>query len=137
MKPNQIRVIAALLANLAAASSAQQLLPNTGQRISPLAPSGATFEALNPGLADNPKYRAGQAVTAVASPDGKTLLVLTSGYNMLRSGSGAPIQEDSTQFIFAYDISRGRPVQKQVIQLPNTYSGITFDPTGGYFYASG
>ncbi|MBO0911792.1 MAG: bifunctional YncE family protein/alkaline phosphatase family protein [Acidobacteria bacterium] len=137
MKPNYIRVFAALLANLAAAAFAQEVLPNTGQRISPLAPAGASFAALNPGLADNPKYVAGQAVTAVVSPDGRTLLVLTSGFNMLRSRSGAPIEEDSTQFIFIYDISNARPVQKQVIQLPNTYSGITFDPAGAYFYASG
>ena len=137
MKPNQIQVIAALLANLATASFAQQVLPNTGQRIAPLAPPGATFVPLNPGLADNPQYVAGQAVTTVASPDGRTLLVLTSGYNMLRSRSGAPNPEDSTQFVFVYDISKGEPVQKQVIEVPNTYSGIAFDPTGAYFYVSG
>jgi len=139
MKPQPKRVIAVLLllANLAGASFAQQVLPNTGQRISPLAPSGAAFAPLNPGFADNPQYVAGQAVTSVASPDGKTLLVLTSGYNLLRSRSGALIPEDSTQFVFVYDISRGRPVEKQVIQVPNTYSGIAFDPTGAHFYVSG
>src|ERR1700686_2834543 len=60
-----------------------QTLPNTGQTITPLAPKSATFETLNPGLADNPNYVAGQAGTTVTSPDHKTLLVLTSGYNLM------------------------------------------------------
>lgn len=42
-----------------------QGLPNMGQKISPLAPQGSTFEALNPGLADNPDWLAGQAATTV------------------------------------------------------------------------
>src|SRR5690242_17553855 len=53
---------------------AQQMIPNSGQKITPLAPTGAAFVPLNPGLADNPQYLAGQAVTSIVSPDGKTLL---------------------------------------------------------------
>ncbi|MCX5977457.1 MAG: hypothetical protein NTV33_11710, partial [Coprothermobacterota bacterium] len=52
-----------------------------GQQITPLAPQGSTFEPLNPDLADNPAWLAGQAVTTVVSPDKKTMLVLTSGFN--------------------------------------------------------
>jgi DNA-binding beta-propeller fold protein YncE len=116
---------------------AQQAIPNSGQQITPTAPHGAMFVPLNPGLADNPQYLAGQAVTSVVSPDGKTLLVLTSGYNMLHDSSGKVIPGDSTQFVFVYDISRHKPVQKQVIQVPNTYSGMVFDPSGADFYVSG
>jgi YVTN family beta-propeller protein len=116
---------------------AEQNIPNTGQKITPTAPTGATFMPLNPGLADNPQYLAGQAVTSLVSPDGKTLLVLTSGYNMVHSSSGFLLPADSTQFVFVYDISQGPPVQKQVIQVPNTYSGMVFDPTGHSLFVSG
>ena len=58
-----------------------QSLPNMGQQITPLAPQDSRFETLNPDLPDNPAWLAGQAVTTVVSPDHKTLLVLTSGYN--------------------------------------------------------
>src|SRR5690349_12053811 len=114
-----------------------QVIPNTGQQITPTAPTGARFEPLNPDLADNPQYLAGQAVTSVVSPDGKTMLVLTSGYNLLDSSSGSRIPADSTQFVFVYDISGNAPAKKQVIQVPNTYSGIVFDPTGTTFYVTG
>ena len=36
---------------------------STGQTITPLAPRGASFEPLNPGLADNPGYTVGHAVS--------------------------------------------------------------------------
>jgi YVTN family beta-propeller protein len=112
-------------------------IPNSGQQITPTAPTGAKFEPLNPGLLDKPEYLAGQAVTSVVSPDGKTLLVLTSGYNLVNSSSGSLIPADSTQFVFVYDISQKVPAKKQVIQVANTYSGIVFDPSGTAFYVSG
>jgi hypothetical protein len=37
-----------------------QALPNMGQQITPLAPQGSRFEPMNPGLADNPDWLAGQ-----------------------------------------------------------------------------
>ena len=130
----------AIAAVLTPASRGQQLL-NTGQEITPLAPRAARFEPLNPGLSDNPLYTAGQAVTSVVSPDGKILLVLTSGYNLVKVSSGATEgalnAADSTQFVFVYDISQYLPVQKQVIQVPNTYNGIAFDPLGTAFYVAG
>src|ERR1700756_3865655 len=48
------------------------LLP-TGQTITPTAAPGSTFQPLKPGLADNPDYAVGQAVSEVLSPDRKTL----------------------------------------------------------------
>jgi hypothetical protein len=50
----------------------------SGQIITPLAPTGAVFSRLNPGLKDFPSYTVGQAVKTVISPDGNTLLILTS-----------------------------------------------------------
>ena len=119
-------------------SPAQTLLPNLGQQITPLAPPNSRFEPMNPDLPDNPAWLAGQAVTTVVSPDGKTLLVLTSGYNRVYNANGTPFKlSDSKEYVFIYDISKYAPVKKQVVQIPNTYSGITFDPSGKAFYVSG
>ncbi len=126
--------------SVSSASGAQNL-PNSSQEITPLAPRGAQFQGLNPGFADFPNYTVGQAVTSVTSPDNKTLLILTSGYNLLNYTSGAnegsQIAADSTEFVFVFDISNGKPIQSQVIQVPNTYQGIVFDPGGNTFYVSG
>src|ERR1039458_9761322 len=67
-----------------------QTLANLGQQITPLAPQNSRFEPMNPDLPDNPAWLAGQAVTTVVSPDGKTLLVLTSGYNRVYNTDGTP-----------------------------------------------
>jgi DNA-binding beta-propeller fold protein YncE len=131
-----------------------QLIPNLNQQITPTAPYDSTFEPLIPGAAVLPAYpdwQAGQAVTTVVSPDGKTLLVLTSGYNRIfypvNTPYGGYINSDHTAFdyanseeyVFIYDISQGSPVQKQVVTIPNSYNGIVWDPVPGNhaFYVSG
>ena len=114
-----------------------QAIPNLGKQITPLAPSNSRFEGLNPGLSDNPDWLAGQAVTTVVSPDHKTLLVLTSGFNRIYKPDGTINVPDSTEYVFVYDIGQGSPVRKQVLQIPNTYNGIVFDPSGTAFYVSG
>jgi len=120
-----------------------QSLPNMGQEITPLAIQGSKFENLNPDLSDNPDWLAGQAVTTVVSPDHKTLLVLTSGFNRVYRTDGVPDAlgtyfnwQDSQEYVFIYDISANTPVKKQVVKVPNTYSGIVFDPSGTAFYVS-
>ncbi len=122
-------------------NSGQPVVVSTGQRITPLAPTGARFEPLNPGLLDNPEYTVGQAVTTVLSPDGKTLLVLTSGYNLLNYTSGTNVgnqnNADSIEWIFVFDVSTKTPVQLQAIAVPNTYSGVAWSPDGQNFYVSG
>ena len=118
-----------------------QVLPNTGQTLTPLAPQNSRFEPLNPDLADDPNYLAGQAVTTTTSPDHKTLLILTSGYNLVNYSQGPKLGQqnnaDSNEYVFVYDISQQRPVKRQVLQVPNTYQGIVFDPNGASFYVSG
>ena len=60
------------------------LLTPPGLYITPTAPlTGAKQQPLNPGLANYPDYVAGEAVKAVVSPDGKTLAILTAGFNSL------------------------------------------------------
>jgi DNA-binding beta-propeller fold protein YncE len=115
-----------------------QVLPNMGQQITPLAPKDSRFETLNPDLADKPAWLAGQAVTTVVSPDHKTLLVLTSGYNRVyNTNTPRPYGPDSNEYVFIYDISTPTPLKKQVVQIPNTYNGMVFDPSGKAFYVPG
>lgn len=81
----------------------------TGQLISPAAAPGAAFVPLNPGLADAPGYIAGQPVSEALSPDRKTLLVLTSGYNNVLDANGKMIKPDSNEYVFVFDVSGGAP----------------------------
>jgi len=124
------------LAASAAADAGSDVLPNN-QVITPTAARGSTFSTLNPGLPDNPGYVVGQAVTTAVSPDGRTLLVLTSGYNRVVDADGNNIASQSNEYVFIFDISHGRAVQKQVLQVPNTFMGLTFAPDGKTFYVSG
>jgi YVTN family beta-propeller protein len=138
----KLRLPAFLAFAVLIATAQSQQLPNSGQQLTPLAVTGAGFQTLNPGLLDNPAWLAGQAVTTVVSPDHKTMLVLTSGYNLVNYTSGPNLgsqnNADSSEYVFVYDISgNGQPEQTQVIHLPNTYAGITFNPNGQEFYVSG
>jgi len=122
-------------------NSGEPQILSTNQKITPLAPRGATFEPLNPRLADAPGYTVGQAVSTAVSPDFRTLLVLTSGYNLLNYTSGpeagTPVPDDSTEWIFVFDITKGQAVQKQAIPVTNSYNGIVWSPLGNEFFVSG
>ena len=133
-----IRLAASAVLVLAAgASAATAVFIPTGQQITPTAAPGSLFIDLNPGLAHQPAFIAGQAVTSLLSPDGKTLLILTSGYNRIADAAGQNIAEDSQEYVFVFDVSKGMPVQKQVLEIPNTFSGLVFAPDCKRFYASG
>ena len=115
----------------------QQAVLPTGMTITPMAAEGAFFVPLNPGLEDFSAYVAGQPVTSVMSPDGSTLLVLTSGYNEMDDSAGRRIKRDSNEYVFVFDVSRDKPRQEQVIQAPNTFDGIAWNPNGNEFYVAG
>jgi DNA-binding beta-propeller fold protein YncE len=109
----------------------------TGTRITPTAAIGALFQPLNPDLKEFPNYTAGQAITALLSPDAATLLILTSGYNVVYDARGKPDPAGSSEYVFVYDVSQRTPSKKQVIALRNTYAGLVFAPDGDHFYVSG
>src|SRR5579864_9757008 len=67
----------------------------TGQVITPLAAPGAKFDPLALELPVVGHAVAGQAVTTALSPDGRTLFVLTSGYNLWHDPQGKVISEAS------------------------------------------
>lgn len=113
----------------------------TGMRITPAAAPGAIFTKLNPELPGYPDYRADHAVSTAISPDGRTMLVLTSGYNRLNGPDGSRDDSASDEYVFVYDISGGAPQKTQVIKVANTYIGIAWNPNpqqwGDTFYVSG
>lgn len=116
----------------------QGLLLPTGQRLTPLAAPNASYhKLLAPKSAGISQLPAGFAQSEALSPDGKTLLVLTSGYNYVVDGKGNFLPDQSTQFVFVYDVSGARPVQKQVLKVSNSYIGIAFSPDGKRFYVPG
>ena len=131
-----IRTSAAPAKDESLTNSGRQMLP-TGEAVSPLDAPGSRIQELNPGLADLPDFVAGGGITTVLSPDQKTLLVLTSGYN---SGAGVAADKkslDTDQYVFVFDASGEQPQQKQVIRVPNSFAGIAFDPSGEKFYLGG
>jgi len=130
-----------------------QQIPNMGQQITPLpyqgsggtqlgGPAGAQFSLLNPGLTDLPTWYVGQAATTVVSPDNKTMLILTSGYNRVYGAVVPPPAQpwqpqDSNEYVFIYDISNQTPSLTQVVQIPITYFGIVFDPISSKTLSNG
>jgi len=128
---------------------APQGIPNIAQSISPLETNGASFQYLDTGMVVtdslNPKvlpkeWMAGQAVSTSISPDGNTLLVLTSGFNRVYQGP-FPLFDPlySSEYIFIFDISKHTPVFTQAVRVPNAYHGIVWDPiqANHAFYVSG
>ena len=131
-------VFAALLAVTSFAFA--QILP-TGATITPTAAPGSVFVPLTTSLPDFPVYTPDGAETTAISPDGKTLLILTSGYNLMVNASGNYSGPDSGEFVFVYDISTpSTPMEVQVVQLLNfdeTFDGIVWAPNGSAFYVGG
>ncbi|MEH2325606.1 MAG: beta-propeller fold lactonase family protein [Nostoc sp.] len=133
--------------------SGAALLP-TGQIITPAAAPGSTFAPLGTGLRTDNNADAAEAVSTALSPDGKTLLVLTSGYNqnfkdentgitftypVLDPLTGKPsgTTTPKAEWVFVYDVSSGKLVKKQQINIPNTYNGLAWAKDGSRFFVSG
>ena len=115
---------------------AAEMIP-TGQFVTPTAAPGSIFQPLNPGLADNPGYTAGQASALALSPDAKTLLILTSGFNRMFGSDGKISAAESNEYVFVFDVSGRAPVQRQAIQVPDSFLGVAWAPDGGGFFVSG
>jgi len=110
----------------------------TGAWITPDAAPGAKLFDLDPHVEGARGFRAGNAVASALSPDGSTLLVLTSGYNrVFEPATGEQRPEASTEWVFVYDVSTGEPRETQAVAVPNAFGGIAFDPKGERFYVGG
>src|SRR5215831_9443890 len=117
-------------------SSSPEKLP-TGMSITPTAARGSTFEPLNPDLADRPEFTVDHPITTAISPNGNTLLVLTSGYNRNVDEKGHAVPGQISEYVFVYDIRKRPPVKQQALKVPNTYAGLVWAPDGNRFYVSG
>lgn len=128
------------------------LLP-TGQVITPTAAPGSTIQVLSTGLRTDGNADAAEAVSTALSPDGKTLLVLTSGWNKgnrvptgasisfptLDPNTGAPVGTTTrSEWVFVYAVNGdGSVTKQQQINIPSTYSGLAWAPDGTRFFVSG
>jgi DNA-binding beta-propeller fold protein YncE len=89
-----------------------------------------------------PDYVVDHAETSVVSPDERMMLVLTSGYNQHFAANATCCNDhsdpvNSGEFVFVFDISTGNALEKQVLKIPNGYSGIVWAPNGRNFYVAG
>ena len=109
----------------------------TGFSITPLAAPGSTFVTMNPGLPSLPNYLAGQPMTTSLSPNGKTLLVLTSGYNLLNGPDGKNLAAAGNEYVFIYDVSTNKLIPLGAVPLPAAFAGLAWNPSGAEFYVSG
>ena len=109
----------------------------TGMHITPAAARGAIFSALRPGLPAQSNFTVGDAVSTAISPDGNTLLILTSGYNIIYDPQGRAIPAASTEYVFVFDISGSSPRQVQALQVARAFDGLAWNPNGNEFYVSG
>ena len=121
-------------------ASAQSTVLPTGATITPSAAPGSVFQPLKVALPDYPNDSPDGAETTAVSPDGKTLLILTSGFNLNLDLNGNYQPQDSGEYVFVYDISiPSAPVQKQVVILQNerALDGLVWSPDGTKFYVAG
>ena len=78
-------------------ASPEGIMLPTGFAISPISAPESKFELLNPGLLNFPRFVASGATATAISPDQRTLLVLTSGYNRNNTVFGKTDAEASQQ----------------------------------------
>ena len=71
----------------------------TGATITPDAAPGASVYELDPHFVNAPALRAGNAVATALSPDGKTLAVLTSGFNRTFDAAGRRVEPGSSEYL--------------------------------------
>ncbi|HEV2362672.1 MAG TPA: hypothetical protein VGS12_00585 [Caulobacteraceae bacterium] len=129
-------VLAWLGATAAASATTGEHTP-TGQRLTPAAAPGAIFQPLRPGLAQAPGLEATSAAAVALSPDGRTLLILTSGFNRVFGPDGELARALSDEYVFVFDVTGPAPVQQQAFRIGNTFLGLAWSPDGEAFFVSG
>ena len=109
----------------------------TGMSITPTAAKGSSFQPLNPDLPDLPQFSADHPISTAISPDGNTLLILTSGFNRISDIKGKGVRSQSYEYVFVFDIHARPAAKRQALKIPFTYVGLAWAPDGARFYVSG
>jgi YVTN family beta-propeller protein len=102
-----------------------------------MAARGSTFQLLNPDLPDLPQFTVDHPISTAVSPDGATLLILTSGYNRNNDAKAKAIPAQTSEYVFVFDLRGPAPLKQQVLRVPNAYVGLAWAPDGKQFYVSG
>lgn len=118
------------------AASPPQLLP-TGQALTPQGAPGARFTPLVATVGPNPAYVADGASAIAVSPDRRQMLILTSGFNRYNGADGKLVPQQSTQYVFRYAIGPQGARRLQTLQVPNSFGGIAWQPSGDGFVVGG
>jgi DNA-binding beta-propeller fold protein YncE len=129
-----LMIFASALAGTAHADE-RSWLP-TGQTVTPLAAPGSTFQPLNVDLPVVGKVIAGGGVTTAVSPDGRTLFLLTSGFNFWRDANGKEVKDASVEHLFTYDLTSTSPERKQDQPIPEAYGGLALSSDGKSAYVA-
>jgi DNA-binding beta-propeller fold protein YncE len=133
-----ILIVSISASNGDAYATSQPVILPTGATITPDAAPASVFGPLTVDLPDHPNRAVDGAQTTAISPDGKTLLILTSGFNKLRDANGKVQPQDSSEYVFVYDISAPSvPVKTQVVLVPRAFGGLVWSPDGTKFYVAG
>ena len=113
-----------------------QALP-TGQMLTPHAVTGAIFDPLVVHVGPHPSYVADGAAAIAVSPNRREMLVLTSGFNRYNGQDGKRVPAQSMQYVFRYAIGAQGSRLLQTLTVPNSYSGIAWQPDGKGFAVGG
>ena len=105
--------------------------------LTPLAAPGARFEPLVAKAGPHPSYVADGAAAIAISPSRREMLVLTSGFNRYNGADGKLVLGQSSQYIFRYAINAKGSRLLQTLTVPNSYSGIAWQPDGNGFVVGG
>ena len=113
-----------------------QPLP-TGQRLTPTAVPGARFDPLTVGIGPNPAYVADGAAAIALSPNGREMLVLTSGFNRFNGADGKIDPTQSVQYVLRYRLGPLRAERTQTLSVADSFGGIAWRPDGQGFVVGG
>ena len=120
----------------AGAASERTALP-TGQWQTPLSAPGARFTPLVTHTGPMPATIADGAAVIAISPNGRAMVILTSGYDRFNGADGKIIDAQSRQYVFVYRIDGKFSRRVQTLTVPNSYSGIAWLPSGAGFVVAG